>query len=163
MLFSCCIVSGWWLGTDPGTGKFLVQTESCTRWGFPSLSIGYLLGSPKVLSLVFTVCKTEWWWAFVKRERSPNEKCCMKAWENCRYVLSWSLLLKPIVALVCSLRVFFSFPGSKMKPSLDSPGLLEVSLMHVKLCVFQKVCINEMYISDRSLNFLWAFFCLHFS
>jgi len=68
-----------------------------------------------------------------------------------------------IVALVGSLRVCFSFPGSKMKAPLDSPGMLEEPLMHVKLCVFGKVCVNEIYISDRNLDFLWAFFRLHFS
>lgn len=83
--------------------------------------------------------------AFGEGERSPNEECCMRTWENCYYILSRSLLLKPIVALVSSLRVCFSFPGSKMKPTLDSPGMLEESLIHVKLCVFEKVCINEMY------------------
>ena len=78
----------------------------------------------------------------------------MRARENCWYILRWSLLLKPIIALVSSLRVCFSFLGSKMKPPLDSPGMLEESLIHVKPCVFEEVCINEMYTSDRSLDFL---------
>lgn len=87
----------------------------------------------------------------------------MGAWEDWGYILSQSLLLKFVVALVSSLRVCFSFLGSKMKTLLDSSGMLTESLRQVKLCVLETICVNEMYISDRSLDFLWAFLILPFS
>lgn len=63
----------------------------------------------------------------------------MGAWENWGYILSQILLLKLIIALVSSLSVCFSFPGSKMKPPLDSPGVLRESLRHGKLCVLESI------------------------
>lgn len=98
-----------------------------------------------------------------KRARSPDEECCGRARQQCCCILVLTLLLTPTVAVLSLLKVHFSFPGSTMKVPLDSPGTWKESLMYVKLCVFEKMSISDVYLSDRRLRFLRAFFHEHFS
>lgn len=99
-----------------------------------------------------------------KRARSPNEERCVRARQKCCYILVLNLVLTPTVTVLGSLKwTHFSFPGNNVKVPLDSPGTWKESLMDVKLCVFEKISINEMYLSDRRLGFLRAFFHEHFT